>query len=168
MTDPQGRKGQLEIIWQRSFRLLSLSSYLVFCWPVLRAKADSLTTRRGAAATLLFHLALWEHKCLCTPSTLINLMQLILPVVMSLWSDSKRPTDGRRCGGFSADFCGQQVLCGLEMEAQGRWGSWDMQTTLRQPVCKGMLVPLSFPSISTSLQGLHSTSDMKCGWWTFV
>lgn len=122
MTDPQGRKGQLEIIWQRSFRLLSLPSYLVFCWPPLKAKADSLTTGRGAAAMLLFHLALWEHKCLCPPTTLINLMQLILPVVMSLRLDSKRPTDGRRCGGFSADLCGQQVLCGLQMEARGKMG----------------------------------------------
>lgn len=165
MTDPRGRKGQLEIIWQRSFRLLSLPSYLVFCWPLLRAKADSLTTRRGAAATLLFHLALWEHKCLCPPTALIILMQLILPVVMSLWSDSKRPTDARCRGGFSTDLSGQQVLCGLEMEAGG---SRDVQTTLRQPVCKGMLVPLSSPSISASLQGLHSTSDMICGWWTFV
>lgn len=40
---------------------------------------------------------------------------------------------------------------GLEREAQGaRWGSWDAhRQTLRQPVCKGMLVPL--PSPSTSL-----------------
>lgn len=50
----------------------------------------------------------------------------------------------------------------------GGWGSLDLQTTLRQPVCGGMPVPLSHPSTSTSLQGLHSTSDMKCGWWTFV
>lgn len=34
-------------------------------------------------------------------------------------------------------------VCVLEMEAWGGWGSWDMQTTLRQPVCKGMLVLLS-------------------------
>ena len=99
-TDPQGRKGQLEIIWQNSFRLLSLWYYLVFCWPLLRAQADSLTARRGAAAVLLFHLAFWEHKCLCLPTTLINLMQLILAVVTSLGSDSKKPTHGRHCGGF--------------------------------------------------------------------
>lgn len=90
-TDLQGRKGQLEIICQRSFRLHSLPSYLVFCWPLLRAKADSLTSRRGFAATSLFHLALWEHKCMCPPPTLIKLMQLILPVVVSLRFNSKRP-----------------------------------------------------------------------------
>lgn len=51
-----GRKAQLEIIWQRSFQLLSLWYYLLFCWPPQREKADSAAERRGAAATPLFHL----------------------------------------------------------------------------------------------------------------
>lgn len=56
-----------------------------------------------------------------------------------------------------------RAVCGLEMDAWARWGSWDMQTALRQPVCKGMLVALSFPSIFLSMLGLHLTSDMKYG-----
>lgn len=103
-TDLQGRKGQLEIICQRSFRLLSLPSYLVFCWPLLRAKADSLTSRRGFASMLLFHLALWEHKCMCPPPTLIKLMQLILPVVVSVWFNSKRSTDVQWSRGFPSEL----------------------------------------------------------------
>lgn len=127
-TDLQGRKGQLEIICQRSFRLHSLPSYLVFCWPLLRAKADSLTSRRGFAATPPFHLALWEHKCMCPP-TLIKLMQLILFVAASLWFNSKRPTD--------AEALPQSSMWVSYGHMRKRWGSRDTKDSTQTTCLQG-------------------------------
>lgn len=88
-------------------------------------------------------------------STLIKLMQLILPVVLSP----------------PVQFKGTHTCCRMpwwgfflphwtEMES----GSWDMQTTLRQPVCNGMLVPLYCHLFSlphpASLHGLHLMWNM--------
>lgn len=163
MTDPQGRKGQLEIIWQRSFRLLSLSSSFVdLCWEQRRilwqpgerlAAALSSGIVRAqvpASADHFNQLNATDTACCCEPSGPIQ----------------RGPQMDAAAEAFRQTAAANKCYVGWRWRRGGRWGSWDMQTTLRQPVCKGMLVPLSSPSIS--LQGLHSTSDMICGWWTFV
>lgn len=104
------KKGPIRDHLAKKLSIAFTLSYLVFCWPLLRAKADSLTSRSGAAATLLFHLALWEHKCLCPPTTLINLMQLILPVVWASGSIQRGPQMDDAAEAFPqtsvADKCG--------------------------------------------------------------
>lgn len=71
--------------------------------------------------------------------------------------------EAHRCTMLQRFFHSMEALCGLATDTWARWGSWNTQTALRQPVCKGMLVPLSFPSIFLSMQGLHLSSDMKYG-----
>lgn len=81
MTDPQGRKGQLEIIWQRSFRLLSLSSSFVdLCWEHRRilwqpgerlaaALSSSIVRAQVPASADHFNqLNATDTACCCEPS----------------------------------------------------------------------------------------------------
>lgn len=146
-----GKKGPIRDHFGKE-AFFSIASTLVL-FGLLLTSAES---RDGSPLTTLSSGIVRTQVPLCPPATLIKLMQLIAPaavvlvVVLSLMvHNSKRLADVRRCpGSFFLVF---QWTCGLEREAQGaRWGSWDAhRQTLRQPVCKGMLVLL--PSPSTSL-----------------
>lgn len=109
-SESRGRKAQLEIIWQRSFQLLSLWYYLLFCWPPQREKTDSAAQRRGAAATLFFHLRAQ------VPVSAEHFNQLNATDTACCYepcSNSKRPPDAAQAFGqtSAANKCCEGWIC---------------------------------------------------------
>lgn len=171
-----GRKGQLEIIWRRSFFFDCFHSCLVWSFVDLRWEQR----RIPSDDSFIWHCE--RTSAPRPPTTLIKLMQLIPPAAAAVavvlvpepcgFTIQRGPQmcdADRRTSFFFFRVLFFRRICGLEREAPGpRWGSWDAhRQTLRQPVCKGMLVPAPI-SLHIPRLLLHSTSDLKCGWWTFV